>query len=339
MDKEKLIRKILNGESISDSKELLDWVNQSKSNEKEYIRYKNVWALLQRGKEMSNDTIAEGFLNVKSNAIVFRKRNVFKIYSIIKYAAIILVALLSGYLFNTIQLKSEIVMNEIAVPKGNRTSVFLSDGTKVWLSNGTKLIYPEKFNGKIRNVELQGEGFFEVAHDTKHPFVVTIGNNRVKVLGTKFSVHAYPDDNEVRVDLITGKVQFDFKSDLNAKICDHYILKPSHRIVFNKTTRNISDSHLKDNFHNYWMNGIYEFEEESFASLAKKIERIYNVQIIFEDESLKNRRFTGTFKIDDNVYTLMEVFESASGKAFSYRQERDRIFIERTNKKNVKESS
>lgn len=333
MDKEKLIGKILNGESISDSEDILDWINQSKGNEQEYIRYKNVWALLQRGKEMSAETIAEGFQSVKTKTIE-QKRNVFSISVFLRYAAIILVALFSGYLFTTIHLKSEIVMNEIAVPKGNRTSVVLSDGSKVWLSNGTKLIYPERFIGETRNVELQGDGFFEIAHDTKHPFIVTIGDNRVKVLGTKFSVLAYPDDNEVRVDLISGKVQFDFKSNRNAKVCDHYILKPSYGIVYNKITRNISESHLTDNFHNYWMNGIYEFEEESFASLAKKIERIYNVQIIFEDESIKNRRFTGTFKIDDNVYTLMEVFECASGKEFVYRQERDQIFIERTDKKN-----
>lgn len=327
MDKENLIRKISKGESLTGSKELFAWVNQSKENEAEYIRHKNLWALLQRGKEMDSESIEEGLKSVKQNHKKGNKYYLFNVF--IRYAAIIVFALLAGYLINSISFNPEVAMNEIMVPKGNRTSVVLPDGTKVWLNNGTKLIYPESFEKKTREVELVGEGYFEVTHDKKHPFIVKIGKNRVKVLGTKFSITAYPNDETVRTDLISGKVQFDiYAGNGNYK---SFLVKPSHSLVYSKTSGKLSETKIPDGFYDYWEKGVYEFKNEKFISLAKKIERIYNVEIIFEDELIKDRLFTGTFNIDDNIYTMMEVFQRASGMPFKYTRERNKIFIKAVN--------
>jgi ferric-dicitrate binding protein FerR (iron transport regulator) len=323
MNQEKLIESISKGKTIADSKELYDWVSQSEENEKQYIRHKNLWAILQRGNEMDSGSINRGYTQVKQS--INKSNSKFFGTSILKYAAVIAVALLCGYLLNSIPAKTELAINEIVVPKGNRMSVVLPDGTKVWLSNGTTLKYPEHFNEETREVELEGEGFFEVSHDKEHPFIVNVGENRIKVLGTKFAVVAYPEDNTIRAELVSGKIQFDIRQSDNS--ITSLEVKPQHSLVFVKTSGKIFEKRIPEGFYDYWQYGTYTFKDESLASLAQKIERIYNVEIIFESECLKQRLFTGTFNIDDNIYTLMEVFKKASGKPFEYRQEKGQIYV------------
>ncbi|MFV0593364.1 MAG: FecR family protein [Draconibacterium sp.] len=325
MNKIDLTEKISKGESISESKELFDFVNESAENAEEYIRQKNVWAILQTGNQMDTAGIESGYRKVQHRV----KKNVWRnpFFKVFKYAAIIFLALAGGYLLNRAEPETVIAMNEISVPPGNRTSVTLPDGSVVWISNGSKLIYPENFTGNTRNVQLEGEGFFEVTHDKEHPFIVSVGKEKIKVLGTKFAVMAYPEDNQVKAELISGKIQFDiFTGDVGNEY-KSFLVKPSHSLVYDKTSGKVYESIIPDGFYDYWLEGTYRFKNESFASLSKKIERIYNVEIIFEDARFKTRTFTGTLHIDDNIYTIMEAFKSASGKPFKYKYDKGKIFI------------
>ncbi|MCD6355377.1 MAG: FecR family protein [Prolixibacteraceae bacterium] len=325
MDKGKVIEKISKGEKLTDSKELLNYVEKSEENKKDYIRYKNLWALLQRGKEMDTKHIDEGLRNVKSK---IRKSNKsFLFNKVLKYAAVIVFAIIGGYLIHPLTLNEKIAMNEISVPRGNRTLITLPDGSKVWLTNGSKLIYPDNFKGKTRDVQLLGEAFFTVAHNAKKPFIVKLGEHRVKVLGTEFSVVAYPQDNTIQVDLVSGKVQLDVSDGKGNKNYKPAVLQPSHSLVLDKTSGKLSRSKIPDSFFKYWQEGMYQFKNESFGSLAKKIDRIFGVELIFENEKIKNRTFTGTFSIDDNIYTMMEVFRHASGEPFNFHVERNKIYI------------
>jgi ferric-dicitrate binding protein FerR (iron transport regulator) len=324
MDSEKLIHKIAEKKALKDSEELLNYVSESGENTKEYIRYKTLWAMLQTGNEMDEETINKGFSAVKRG--VKGRRNSL-LLTIAKYAAIIILAVSAGYFVQYTDFKNEIAMNEISVPKGNRTSVVLPDGTKVWLSNGTRLVYPESFVGDFRNVQLEGEGFFEVTHDKDHPFIVNVGQHRIKVLGTKFAVVAYPDDDKVKAELVSGKIQFDIHIGGTEDNYKSFMVNPMHNLVYDKTSGKMYHSTIPDGFYDYWQNGVYSFTNESFDSLATKIARIYNVEIIFGDEELKTRTFTGTLSVDDNIYTLMEAFKIASGKPFEYTFESGKIYI------------
>lgn len=330
MDKEEVIEKIAKGGKLTDSKELLVWVEQSEENKKEYIRYKNLWALLQRGKEMNHYQIEEGLRNVKSK--IHKSNKSFLFNEILKYAAIIVLAIIGGYFIHSFTLNEEIAMNEISVPRGNRTSIILPDGSMAWLTNGSKLIYPDNFKGKTREVQLMGEAFFTVTHNAKKPFIVKLGDHRIKVLGTEFSVIAYPQDNTIRVDLVSGKVQMDVSDGKGNETYKSAVLQPSHSLVLDKTSGKLSQSKIPDSFFKYWQEGMYQFKDESFISLGKKIDRIFGVEIIFEDEIIKTRTFTGTFNIDDNIYTMMEVFRHASGKPFNFRIERNKIYIKSVKK-------
>jgi len=105
-------------------------------------------------------------------------------------------------------------------------------------------------------------------------------------------------------------------------------MTPSQSLVFDKSSGKISESKITDGFYNYWIKGVYQFKDETFEELAKKIERIYNVQVTFEEESLKKSLFSGILNIDDNIYTLMEVFERATGEPFTYTHKGNHIYIE-----------
>lgn len=328
METEKLISFITRNQTFSEDSEVEDWLKQHEDNKEEYIRYKNLWALMQTGNNIPEDQILQGLNNVKNRAKQISSPSIFLRF--LKYAAIIVFAFLGGYLINRVSSEEgAIVQNEIYVPNGNKTSLMLPDGTKVWLSNGTKFIYPQKFDGDTRTVELQGEGFFEVTHNRKSPFIVKLGEHRIKVLGTKFGVIAYPKDQTIKAELVSGEIQLDIKEDNRSDKFLSYFMKPSQSLLFNKISRKVTESKISDNFYNYWINGVYEFKDEALEDLAVKIERIYNIKIIIEDSSLKKRPFSGTLSINDNIFTLMEVFAKASGEPFSYIHEGNKIFIKK----------
>lgn len=326
MEKEKLISYISSNQAINSYPDILEWINATAENKEEYIRYKNLWALMQHGNDMPDAKILEALSNVR------KKNNRMKqplwYFNFLKYAAIVAIALSVGYLIRTEDFNNVIAMNEVSVPKGNRTSITLPDGTKAWLNNGTKLTYPAEFNGKNREVKLVGEGYFEVSHDKAHPFIVKIGDNQIKVLGTKFAVTAYPNDKFIKTELVSGQIQFDVKEGNQTNKFHSYLVNPSQSLVFDKSSGKISESKIADGFYNYWIKGVYQFKDETFEELAKKIERIYNVEVTFKDASLKKTLFSGIFKIDDNIYTLMEVFERATGEPFTYTHNGNHIYIE-----------
>ncbi len=323
MEKEKIIENIISHRDVPNSEEFLTWVESSEENKKEFVRYKNSWALLQRGSEMDEKHIAEGFNKVKAR--MNRSANSGIVLTFMRYAAVILMALAGGYFLQTLTHSPETSMNEITVPHGNRSLITLSDGSRVWLTNGSKLVYPDKFQENSREVVLEGEAYFTVAHNEKKPFVVSLGEHRVKVLGTEFSVMAYPGDNKMQVDLVSGKVQMDISTGKGNY--ESFTLKPLHSVIYDKTSGKLTQAGIPDGFYSYWQKGIYSFKDERFESLATKIERIYGVEVIFEDEGLKQRTFTGTFGIDDNIYTMLEVFKRASARPFEYRMDKKRIYL------------
>ncbi len=329
MEKDKLISFVTSEKSLSNNPDVAEWIGTAEENREEYIRYKNLWALMQSGNDMPDFKIREALSLVRNKPRQTKKS--LMLWNLLKYAALVIVALLGGYLIGTVDFNREISMNEVFVPNGNRSSVTLPDGTRAWLNNGTKLIYPEDFRGQSRIVELEGEGFFDVTHDKSHPFIVKVGENRIKVLGTKFAVTAYPDDKFIKAELVAGQIRFDIKEGKRMNKFHSYFMRPSQSLVFDKSSGKISESKITDSFYSYWEDGVYQFKDERFDELAKKIERIYNVKVTFEDEALKKRLFSGSLSINDNIYTLMEVFKRAAEEPFNYTCEGNHIYIKKKN--------
>ncbi len=217
-----------------------------------------------------------------------------------------------------------LIYNTLAVPYGKRFEVQLSDGTTVNLNSGSSLKYPVNFiKGKNRQVFLNGEAFFNVAKDTKHPFIVNANEIDVRVLGTKFNISSYPEDNNINTVLVEGSVST-YKTGEAYEPESATLLKPGYKAAWNKTNKTIQVTETDVETHLAWISGKLILYEVEFSAILKKLERQYNVEFINNNTALKNRFFTAKFDIEDIEQVMKSL--SYSGK-FTYKFEENKIII------------
>jgi ferric-dicitrate binding protein FerR (iron transport regulator) len=329
-----IIGRKLEGEISQEEENTLNkWIDSSTTNKQVYQQIKELWYHKQ---DQTNNSQAIAAYDKLINRIKFAEgahsqsrvqKISFRVNQLVRYAAIIFFILSFSFLAYY-YVTEESAKNEfctIVVPKGNKSEIVLPDGSKIWLNNDSKLVYPKKFNDSERQVELTGEGYFEVQRNTKVPFIVKTSDVSIKVLGTKFNVSAYPNDKFIETTLISGKVTI--QSNENPAV--EKVLSPGESFTFDKLSNHVSVSQVDTRFYTYWMKGEFVFRDEKFETLAKRIERIYNVEIIFEDPSLKKKTYTGDFKVDDNIYTILEIFKRSTSTPIEYITDRNKITIRR----------
>ncbi|MDA6069527.1 FecR family protein [Flavobacterium sp. AC] len=203
----------------------------------------------------------------------------------------------------------KLVYNTISVPNGKRFELILSDGTSIQLNSGTSLKFPVNFvKGEIRQVFLNGEAYFDVTKDPRHPFLVSSSDMNVKVLGTKFNVTSYKNDAKTYTVLVEGKVAA--SDHLNH---EEVILKPSERVYFEGKQLKVEPVNVRKYI--AWISGELMFIDDSFAVITNKLERKYNVQIINNYEDLNSIIITATFK-NENIDQVLKTFQTY--KAFNY---------------------
>ncbi|TYA84309.1 FecR family protein [Seonamhaeicola marinus] len=202
----------------------------------------------------------------------------------------------------------KLVYNTLTVPYGKRFDIVLSDNTKVTLNAGTSLKYPVKFlKGKKREVFINGEAFFDVAEDKKHPFVVNAKDVNVRVLGTKFNVSSYPEDLNAETVLVEGSVSL-YKEEVYEP-AKATLLTPGHLASMNKEDKAISIEKVDVSLYTSWISGTVSFKHELFKNIVKKLERQYDVVIECNNNQLNETFFTASF---DNVSIdyILQTFES-----------------------------
>jgi len=204
----------------------------------------------------------------------------------------------------------------VVVPKGKRSTVNFSDGSVAFINSGTKISYPKTFDGKTRDIYLDGEIYIDVAKNTEKPFLIHTKNMEVKVLGTQFNVSAYSDEGDNSVVLVEGSVAVNSGNREN-------ILKPNQG-YFNEN--GISTVKSVDVYpYICWKSGILKIEGETFEALLKKLSRYYGIEIILSD-NLKNVKFDGSLNLRDSLDDVLRMLSIS--KPFKYRTEDDRIYIE-----------
>lgn len=232
--------------------------------------------------------------------------------------------------------------------KGSRSRTLLADGTTVWLNAGSKLVYENDFNGATREIRLEGEAFFDVVKQVNRPFIVHTSGIDIRVLGTAFNVKSYPDDKNVETTLYRGLVQVVRHEDSMAKAIQ---LKPNQKLILPKQAANEPvklseekspsdkatpasfvithiDSTKKENerIETAWVFSRLEFLGENFEEVAKKMERWYNVTIVFKDEKVKQLRVRGKFEketVEEAFAALKEAFP-----VIKYKISNHEIFVE-----------
>jgi hypothetical protein len=193
-----------------------------------------------------------------------------------------------------------VALQTIRTPKGGQYKVTLSDGTKVKLNSESRLYFPAGFRGKTRSIRLDGEAYFEVAHQPKRPFIVDINGMQVKVLGTKFNVSNYSEDKGIKTTLLEGSVAIDYPGNINTNF-----LKPNQQALFNKGGLSISDVDTQESA--AWTNNLFLFNNVPFDVVMQKLARWYNIEVDYE--SLPKRNLY--VKINRNV-DMRKVLEMIS---------------------------
>lgn len=200
---------------------------------------------------------------------------------------------------------TELIYNTLVVPRGGEYSITLSDGTQVFLNADSKLKFPVNFAKGHREVELQGEAYFKVAHNSDSPFTVKANGMDVRVLGTEFNISAYPDDSFIRTTLVNGSVQA-----TAAVTGSTVILKPGQEAELAANRKSIAVSDVDVSFATSWKNGQLRFKEKPLGEIMTIISRWYNVNVVYEDESLKNYAFGCNFSRYTTIEPLLKVFEA-----------------------------
>lgn len=235
-------------------------------------------------------------------------RKVYQWYSAAAAVLLIPLIILGGlWISEYRQQKTLLVENSVEstlfAPLGSRISFSLPDGTKGWLNSGSSLEYRLPFNNN-RQVVVLGEAWFDVVHDVKHPFEITTGDSKVKVLGTKFNLSAYPDEKYVEVTLEDGKVEFSTPGLKSA-----VVMKPNERLVFRENSVNINVTDVEK--YSSWKEGKLVFRGDSMGEVARRIGRWYNVDVKLVDKGLENYSFRGTFE-DDSLEEVLKFLSMTS---------------------------
>ncbi|MFC2109908.1 FecR family protein, partial [Bacteroidota bacterium] len=192
--------------------------------------------------------------------------------------------------------------NTLKVPTGGMYQVVLSDGTKVWLNSETSLTYPEIFTGEQRIVQLKGEAYFEVTKNSKE-FIVKTNTAEITVLGTQFNVSSYIDDAFFSSTLVEGKIKLATSANSNNSI----ILAPNQRGLINKNSSKIQVTPVDTEAYTAWIEGKFYFKSERLENILKRMSRWYNIDIIYEDDTLKNKIFTGVFYKGKTIDNLLDM--------------------------------
>ena len=184
---------------------------------------------------------------------------------------------------------------EQVTPKGAKLQISLPDGSQVWLNAETKFRYPEKFKRGSREVHLEGEAYFEVAKDAEHPFIIHSGPIITTVLGTSFNIQAYPDEENIEVAVISGKVAVEKVSTQTSP--DQLILSPNQKAVLLKTSRKL----IREEFRSAekylaWKDGRLIADNLSVTNILVLLNRSYDANITLENDALGECHVTAEFE-------------------------------------------
>lgn len=194
---------------------------------------------------------------------------------------------------------ANILYNTLSTTKGGQTTVMLSDGTKVWLNALSSLRYPAVF-GKERNVELDGEAYFEVSDDKSKPFKVNIqGRGKIVVLGTHFNVNAYKDEPSVKTTLLEGSVKVERGG------AGSVTIRPGQQVQMNDRQLLVNNAVNTEEVI-AWKNGYFSFEDAGTEEIMRQVSRWYDVRVIYEG-NVKDERFAGSMPRSANASRLLEI--------------------------------
>lgn len=311
-----LVNKYLAGDASQKEKEAIQlWLESNKKNREEFRSLRILY-------DISLGSLPEE----KNNPVINREKKRKRLSELLKIAAAILITFTCTYSFLQFQKDKHpasgiVAMQTIHVPAGQRAELTLSDSTKVWLNSLTTFIFPSQFTDTGREVYLDGEGYFDVAHDAGRQFKINTHDHVIKVLGTEFNVTAYSKENDFfTTSLIDGAVE------INSHNNDQNIsLTPGNQAYLKDGRLMVSPIQHYDYF--LWKKGIISFNHEQLKDILKKLELYYDIRIENRNKHIENIRYTGKFRTKDGIEHVLNVLQVPTGLHYEKNNEENIIRI------------
>ncbi|WP_321373182.1 FecR domain-containing protein [uncultured Draconibacterium sp.] len=276
-----------------------------------YKKLKIAWALFSSTKKMADYDIERSYkqLQKKIEKEEARERYL-SIGKVLKYAAILIVVL-GIPLFFYLNKQTETTIpapilkyTSVVADNGQTSKIILPDSSVVWLNSGTKLTYNNAYSFNNRDLVLEGQAYFSVNRNELIPLTVACSDIKVKVLGTKFDVEAYPNESKINVVLESGVVE------LQHNQADAFNLKmePGERAQYNlETQKFLVDKVETEDFTN-WKEGYLIFRDSPMSEVVEKLERKFNIDIVIKNTRRENSKFNAKFK-DEKLPEILDYIE------------------------------
>lgn len=312
----RIIKKYLSGRFPTETEERVQkWIIKEENTREKEEASLECWNELEA--EIGSDTYSA--LERVNKRIEHSKQNKIPLHRKLARIAAVFISLLlvaGGYLYYN-STRSKLI--EISVVYGENKHFFLPDSSVVQLNAGTILKYPKEFKGDRREVYLDGEAYFEVTENWKKPFVVQTEHISVKVLGTKFNVKAYSNDEKATATLTSGKVEVNTQSKISQ------ILKPNEQLTYNAILSTIHVEEVLPEETDAWLTGKLLFVNSSFKEIKETLERRFD--ITFEDKTgiPASKLYTVKFCKGEDENEILNVLEDVVG--FTYLQQGRNIIL------------
>ncbi|RGM49852.1 MULTISPECIES: FecR family protein [Bacteroides] len=308
MNQELLYKYFKGTTSIEEEKQILDWVEAADENREAFLKERMLFdiSLFSEKQETKKKT---------TRLIpIFRWT--------VRIAAAIIVAV-SGYFMTIDYLYNKgAQLQTITVPAGQRAQIILADGTRVWLNSKSTLTYASNFGRKDRNVNLDGEAYFEVTKNKNIPFYVNTEMNKVRVVGTSFNVCAYNGSKEFETTLVEGIV------DIYPSCNDQAITRLQKNEFFANYDGHLKKTVLPSYEYLRWKEGLYCFDDVPFSGILDKLEKYYNVKITVTSPKLLNHEgLTGKFREQDGIEHILRAISKDHPFRFTINEAKDSIVI------------
>lgn len=275
-----------------------------------------------RDKQTANEVDWAGMLQEVKRS---KRNNIRYLWTKVAAAAVLLAVLATGITYyisknNKISPPAEVLYAQKAVPVGETRLLVLKDGSKITLNADSRLRYPENFDGKTREVYLEGEAMFDVTHDPERPFIVHSGQLQTQVLGTVFNISAYPGAEKMEVTVISGKVAVEETVSKRSTT-----LVADQKVVFNTKTANFNTRTLESAAPAVaWQKGRISFDDAALSEVTEQFYRRYGVRIILENASLADCRISIVLN-NDTVDNLLKTITALTNSNYKY--EGDQVIL------------
>ena len=310
-----VILKYIRGTASEEEKAEVDlWLKKHPDNEEALLQIARIYyACRTQERIVSRDPLraywkVDKKLKSQSHLIESQKKDHYAIFhriviELLKVAAIVLILLGGNFLLQKDdQMESFPSFQTLYVPAGQRAELVLPDSTKVWLNANSKLVYPTSFKEGIRQVELDGEAYFDVKHNGDNPFVVRTKSMNVTVLGTEFNVSAYSGIEEFNIAFLRGSVELN-SSDRSGK----YRMKAGEQIFYREGKYVSAQIGNMDYFK--WKEGVLSFNNQPIHVIIDKLRLYYDIRIEVADLPFLEERYSGKFRVKEGVEQVLKVLQ------------------------------